>query len=94
MNLNEINIIKDPAIEDGKMCMVNFIFTLATTTKEKKSLYCSYEHEYSIRSVARDLGFFSRKAPVIKKIQIKFIKNYGQANQRNHDQNRGQGKTE
>ena len=85
--MNGITIIKDPAIEDGKICMVSFTFILATTTKEIKSLYCSYEHNYSIRSVARDLGFFKRKAPNIKKIQIKFIKNYGQANQRNHDQN-------
>lgn len=75
----------DDQIQDGAIDMCEITFHLASTTKKVKSLYCTYEHEYSLRSAARQMGFFKRKQPLIKKIEIKFLKNHGQANQRNHD---------
>mgnify|MGYP001139435284 CR=1 FL=1 len=75
----------DDRIQDGAIDMCLFTFHLATKTEEIKTLYCTYEHEYAIRSAARDLGFFKRKAPKIKKIEIKYLKNYGQANERNRN---------
>jgi hypothetical protein len=85
IDLTKIRIEKDPFIYDGNIDMVDYIFEFRKESKSIKTLYCSYEHNYSIQSAARELGLFKRKAPEIKSIKIKFIKNYGRANERNHD---------
>ena len=75
----------DEGIQDGAIDMCIITFYMATTTNEIKTLYCTYEHEYSLKSAARKLGFYKRKQPTINKVEIKFLKNHGQANERNHD---------
>lgn len=79
-----IPFIIDDQIKDGMIVMAKFIFHLATTTKSIETLYCNYEHDYSIKSAARDLGFYKRKAPTVKKIEVKFIKQHGYANPRDN----------
>jgi hypothetical protein len=85
IDLTKIRIEKDPFIYDGNIDMVSITFELKKDSKSIKTIYCSYEHDYSIQSAARELGFFKNKEPEIKSIKIKFIKNYGRANERNHN---------
>lgn len=83
IDFTKIAIEKDPAILDGNIDMAIFTFEFKKESREVKSLYCSYAHEYSLQCAAKDIGMYRKKAPQIIKIKIKYLQNYGTANERN-----------